>query len=141
MPGSGPDFPDAGTPARITARVARQSKEEEMRKWVCRVVTVVGLVLSLASVTAAQEQGTAAVPGKAVAVVNLNAASVEQLAALPGIGERTAQRIVEYRQKNGPFKKPEDLMNVKGIGEKSFLRLKALVTVGAPKADRASQGL
>ena len=45
-----------------------------------------------------------------------------------------AERILEYRQKNGPFKKIEDLMNVKGIGEKNFLKLKARLTVASPKA-------
>ena len=48
-----------------------------------------------------------------------------------GIGKSTATRIVEYRQKNGPFKKIEELMNVQGIGEKSFLKLRAQLTVGA----------
>jgi competence protein ComEA len=66
--------------------------------------------------------------------VNLNSATVAELEGLPGIGPATAARIVEYRQKNGPFKRVEDLMNVKGIGEKSFLKLKPLLTVAAPRA-------
>ena len=44
--------------------------------------------------------------------------------------------MVEYRQKNGGFKKAEDLMNVRGIGEKSFLKLKPLVTVATAKAEK-----
>ena len=67
--------------------------------------------------------------------LNLNTATEAQLEALPGIGPAMATRIVEYRKKNGPFKKAEDLMNVKGIGEKSFLKLKALITVGAARGD------
>ena len=67
--------------------------------------------------------------------MNLNAATPEQLESLPGIGPRAAQRIVEYRTKNGGFKKVEDLMKIQGIGERSFLRLRPLVTVGSPKGD------
>jgi competence protein ComEA len=67
------------------------------------------------------------------AVVNLNTATATQIATLPGVGEKAAQRIIEYREKNGGFKKIEELMNVKGIGEKSFLKLKPLITVGDSK--------
>jgi competence protein ComEA len=67
------------------------------------------------------------------APLNLNAATVAQLEALPGIGRATAERIVEYRQKSGGFKKAEDLMNVRGIGEKNFLKLKPLVTVASAR--------
>jgi competence protein ComEA len=95
------------------------------------------LALGTSALVAAQEAPPPAAP-KAAAMVNLNTATVEQLATLPGVGEKTAQRIVEYRQKNGPFKKPEDLMNVKGIGEKSFLRLKNQLTVTPPKTERTS---
>jgi competence protein ComEA len=68
--------------------------------------------------------------------VNLNTASAAELEALPGVGASTAKRIIEYRQKNGAFKKIEELMNVKGIGEKSFLKLKPLITVAPDKTDR-----
>lgn len=56
--------------------------------------------------------------------VNLNTATSEELTALPGIGDTIAARIVTYRKKNGSFTKVEELMNVKGIGEKTFLRLR-----------------
>jgi competence protein ComEA len=73
------------------------------------------------------------------AIVNLNSATVQQLDGLPGIGAKMAARIIDYRQKNGGFKKVEDLMNVQGIGEKNFLKLKPLITITPPKADKASQ--
>jgi competence protein ComEA len=69
--------------------------------------------------------------------INLNTATEAQLESLPGIGAKAAQRILEFRQKNGSFKKIEDLMNVKGIGEKNCLKLKPYITVGAQKADAA----
>jgi competence protein ComEA len=68
-------------------------------------------------------------------IVNINTASASDLEALPGIGAKTATRIVDYRQKNGPFKKVEELMNVRGIGEKNFLKLKPQLTVATAKAD------
>ena len=71
-------------------------------------------------------------------VVNINSASATDLEALPGIGAKTAARIIEYRQKNGPFKKVEELMNVRGIGEKNFLKLKPQLTIAAAKADANS---
>ncbi|HWB29911.1 MAG TPA: helix-hairpin-helix domain-containing protein [Vicinamibacterales bacterium] len=62
-------------------------------------------------------------------LVNLNSATSDELQKLPGVGPALAARILDYRQKNGGFKKIEDLMNVKGIGEKAFLKLKPQITV------------
>lgn len=97
------------------------------------------LTLLLASVpsTAFVQEKAAKGKGKATATpaapININTATVAQLDSLPGIGTRTAQAIVEHRQKNGGFKKIEELMTIKGIGEKSFLKIKPLVTVGSEK--------
>ncbi len=62
-------------------------------------------------------------------VVNINTATVEQLTELPGIGETIAARIVAYRDVQGAFELPEDLLNVKGIGEKTLEELKPFITL------------
>ena len=61
--------------------------------------------------------------------VNLNTATLEQLVELPGVGEAVGARIVAYRKANGSFRKIEEVMNVRGIGEKTFLRLRPLIFV------------
>jgi len=71
------------------------------------------------------------------APLDLNTASIQELQGLPGVGPRTAERILEYREQRGRFEKIEDLMNVRGIGEKSFLKLRALVVVTPPKSKSA----
>ncbi|PIY38035.1 MAG: hypothetical protein COZ03_08950 [Candidatus Aquicultor secundus] len=61
------------------------------------------------------------------AKVNLNTASMEQLDALPGVGPSTAKKIIDYRNKSGPFKRIDNLKDVDGIGAKKFDQLKDLV--------------
>jgi competence protein ComEA len=64
-------------------------------------------------------------------LLNINTASAADLAGLKGIGDAKAKAIVQYREKNGPFKSVEDLRQVKGIGEKLLENLRAHVTVGS----------
>lgn len=92
-----------------------------------RALFLSALVLSAGTVALAQDKA----PATAKPAVNLNTATVAELDELPGIGRATAERILEYRQKIGGFKKVEELMNVRGIGEKSFLKLKPLIVVTA----------
>ena len=61
--------------------------------------------------------------------VNINTATAEEIAQLKNIGSTYAMRIVEYRQQNGPFEKPEDILKVKGIGEKTYELNKDIITV------------
>jgi competence protein ComEA len=99
------------------------------------------IMLGLAGTVVAAQENSRAPVAKASPVqasVNLNTATMEQLQTLPGVGPATAQRILEYRQQNGSFKKIEELMNVRGIGEASFLKLKALVTISAARTERAA---
>jgi len=100
--------------------------------------TAAAIVFLAMLTTIAGAQGEKPAPA-AKAAVNLNTATIDQLEELPGVGPATAQRILDYRQKNGSFKKVEDLMNVKGIGEKSFLKLKPLIVVAAKPEKPAGQ--
>ena len=88
------------------------------------------VLLAAAYPVRAEGQGGSA-PAKAASspIVNINTASTVELESLPGVGAKTAALIVDYRQKNGPFKKIEELMNVRGMGEKTFLKLKPQLTV------------
>ena len=108
-----------------------------MRKTLVAASCLGFMLAALASpVGAVAGQTQAAAKPAAAQVVNINTASAQQLEGLPGIGATTAARIVEYRQKNGGFKKIEELMNVRGIGEKVFLRMKNQLTVSAAKVDQ-----
>ena len=98
------------------------------------IVALVALISAHAQPASAQASNRGAAKA-AVGTVNLNTASAAEFEGLPGIGAKTAARIIEYRQKNGPFKKVEDLMNVRGIGEKNFLKLKPQIAVASAKAE------
>ena len=62
-------------------------------------------------------------------IIDINKASVDEFASLPGIGPKTAAAIFEYRQRNGDFKKVEDIKNVKGIGKAKFEKIRNYIFV------------
>ena len=64
------------------------------------------------------------------AKVNINTASASELETLPGVGPKVAQKIIDFRTKNGNFKKVEEIMKLQGIGEKIFENIRDLITVG-----------
>jgi competence ComEA-like helix-hairpin-helix protein len=92
-----------------------------MRKFLNSVITVAILLAIALPVLHADAPAAAG-------VVNINSADASQLAMLPRVGQKAAQRIVEYRTQHGPFQTASDLMQVKGFGQKSFDRLSQYLT-------------
>jgi len=84
-----------------------------------------------AQVQQQQQKGVAQEKAQAPAdkKININKASKDELAKLPDIGPKTAEEIIQYREKNGPFKKIDDIKKVQGIGDKKFEKIKDLITI------------
>lgn len=93
-----------------------------MRKFLNSVITV-AILLAIAVPAIHADAGTAA-----GGVVNINSADASQLAMLPRVGQKAAQRVVDYRTEHGPFQTTTDLMQVKGFGQKSYDRLSQYLT-------------
>jgi len=81
--------------------------------------------LMLAPAAALAQKATAPAQGK----ININTATAEQLQTLPGVGPVLAKTIIEHRTKSGKFNKIEEIINVKGMGEKKFQKIKDRLTV------------
>jgi competence protein ComEA len=93
-------------------------------------VITLSLVLALFAVSAFANNNEAGAPvAQSPGVVNINTADAVQLALLPRVGEKAAQRIIEYRTQHGAFKKTSDLMQVKGIGAKTYELLSPYISV------------
>jgi competence protein ComEA len=93
------------------------------------VILVFAFSASLAFAQAASKADTGKATEQVAGKININKATSEQLMEIKGIGESYAKRIVEYREKNGPFKKIEDIMEVQGIGTKIFESIKDRITI------------
>ena len=89
------------------------------------------LLLTAAAVPAAAED--------APALVDINQASADELIELPRIGPAIAARVIEYREQNGGFTSVDELVNVRGIGAKTFAQLRDLVTVTAPAIESTEE--
>jgi len=97
-----------------------------MRRQMWRIVGAF-LVLSLVGIMGAPH--ALAADKSDGAKININSAGVEELTDLPGIGPAYAQRIVDYRKEYGPFKSIEDLLNVRGIGDRTFDKIRDRITI------------
>jgi competence protein ComEA len=111
-------------------RLRQRSPSAARSRRSCRLPALsAGLLLAIAtSLHADATNPSPAAAGK----VNINQATAEQIAMLPRIGAKVATRVLDYRKSHGPFAKPENLMEVKGIGEKLFLTLKPYLAVSGP---------
>ena len=100
-------------------------------RMVCVLALCIGVFCGSVSALAQQDASGSASTGKTTVAgkINLNTATAEQLASLPGIGSATARLIIEHRTQIGKFNRIEELLNVKGIGEKKFEALKDLLTL------------
>ena len=97
-------------------------------------ILVTGLALVFALVASSGLATAAAAKAAPSGKININTASAQQLTALPGVGEKLAARIVEYRQKQGAFKNVSELMNVQGLGEKNLAKIQAYLTTSGEAA-------
>jgi len=108
------------------------TNEEGDRMKFQRIVAT-GLALVFALVASSGLAVAAAKPAPS-GKVNINTATAQQLTVLPGVGEKLAARIVDYRQKSGGFKNVSELMNVQGIGEKNLAKIQPFLTTGGETA-------
>jgi comEA protein len=97
----------------------------QTKKLLTLLVILVMAAVSTISLSAAEKQAAAG----SDKLVNINTADAGQLINLPQIGPKMAQRILDFRKSNGNFKRVQDLMKVKGIGEKVFAKLQPLITI------------
>ncbi len=89
----------------------------------CVVIAVFCFYDSMAYYTDRQAYTGDDIHSLKIEMVNINTADISELTALPSIGESTAQKIIDYREKNGDFKSKEELMEVESIGKKTYLQI------------------
>jgi len=97
----------------------------QTKKLLTLLVILAMAAVSTVSLGAAEKQAG----GAGDKLVNINTADAGQLVNLPQVGPKMAQRILDFRKSNGNFKRVQDLMKVKGIGEKIFAKLQPLITI------------
>jgi len=88
------------------------------QKWITMFL-VVAMAMFMICPVSAQEQGK----------ININTATVEELVQLDRVGPRYAEKIIAFRQENGPFRSIDEITNVDGIGPSTYEQIKALITV------------
>ncbi len=108
-----------------------------MRKFASGLLCLLALLAPRGAAQASAEQRR---PSKTpTAILDINHASVEDFATLPGIGPKLAQRIVNFREKHGPFRRVEDLMAIRGVGLKKWKAIRPYIEVRSQKPEGSKQ--
>ena len=94
----------------------------------CRIAT---LLFILAASVALVTPALAAKKPPPARPININVANIKELEELPGVGQATAKAIIQFRTKSGPFKRPEDLLAIRGISQAKFEKMRPYVTIGS----------
>lgn len=107
-------------------------------------ILTVSYLLLLLSISTIQPyivkaEATETVSRSEISAVNINSASADEMASVPGLGEKKSQAIVKFREKHGPFARVEDLKKVDGIGDKLFEKIRQYVIVKADSAIKAQK--
>jgi competence protein ComEA len=104
---------------------------KRIRKWSAAAVVVAVALACASGGLAHAAAGTA--PKDRPDPVDINSASASDLEKVPGIGPSLSKRIIEFREKNGPYSSVEDLLKIQGIGEKSLARFRDYLTAVKPQ--------
>lgn len=97
-----------------------------MKKFVV-LITLILTALAVSGIAFSASPATEQIQ-KAEAAININTATAQELIALPGIGQKTADNIVSFRQVHGPYQTAEDLLKVKGVGKKTLKKIENLIS-------------
>ena len=106
-------------------------------RWFRRGVALCGGLLLLAGF-ARPPVVAAAAKNPPAHKVDINRASAKELQELPGVGPKTADAIIQFRKRSGPFRRVEDLLAIRGISENRLAKMRPYITVGAPPAPKKS---
>ena len=93
-----------------------------------RLLALIALISCCLGACSSRVEYTQATPPHARGAININTATANDLEKLPGIGSSTAEAIIEHRQQNGPFRRIEHLMLIRGVSERRFLAVRPLLT-------------
>jgi len=115
-----------GTLECLQHETLRKKEKTKMKKFIV-LITLILTALAVSGTAFSASPATEQIQ-KAEAAININTATAQELIALPGIGQKTADNIVSFRQEHGPYQTAEDLLKVKGVGKKTLKKIENLIS-------------